>query len=163
MAAAWNLPVVYVIENNLYGISVDIRDVTNTEDLADRAAAYGIPGVVVDGMDIVAVHKAAVKAVDRARRGEGPTLIECKTYRWQGHHVGDPGDYRVRRDPDEKKKWMDRCPVSALRCELLAQKMTEEDVAAIESDIEAEIQKAVTFAKESPYPDPEEAFTDIFA
>lgn len=163
MAAAWNLPVVYVIENNLYGISVDIRDVTNTENLADRAFGYGIPGVVVDGMDITAVHKAAVEAIERARKGEGPTLIECKTYRWQGHHVGDPGDYRLRRDADEKKNWMDRCPIKALRDAMLASKISEQDIVKIEEEIEAEVQAAVTFAKESPYPDPEEAFTDIFA
>ncbi len=97
MAAAWNLPIIYVIENNLYGISVDIRDVTNTPNLADRALGYGIPGVVVDGMDVLAVHQAAKEAVDRARSGNGPTLIECKTYRWQGHHVGDPATYRERK------------------------------------------------------------------
>lgn len=92
MAAAWDLPCVYVIENNLYGISVDIRDVTNTPDLAVRAKAYDIPGVVVDGMDVTAVYEAAEKAVKRARAGKGPTIIECKTYRWQGHHVGDPAE-----------------------------------------------------------------------
>ncbi|MDR1572013.1 MAG: thiamine pyrophosphate-dependent dehydrogenase E1 component subunit alpha, partial [Clostridiales Family XIII bacterium] len=101
MAAAWDLPVIYVIENNLYGISVDIRDVTNTENLADRAIGYGIPGVVVDGMDVLAVYEAAADAVKRARAGRGPTIIECKTYRWQGHHVGDPGEYRSRRGEGE--------------------------------------------------------------
>ncbi|MBR0599225.1 thiamine pyrophosphate-dependent dehydrogenase E1 component subunit alpha [Sinanaerobacter chloroacetimidivorans] len=163
MAAAWKLPIVYVIENNLYGISVDIRDVTNTENLADRAAAYGISGVVVDGMNVIAVHQAAEKAVKRARDGEGPTLIECKTYRWQGHHVGDPAVYRARRNEKEKAEWMERCPVNALRAALINGKVTEKEMLKIEETIEAEVQAAVTFAKESPYPDPSEAYTDIFA
>lgn len=164
MASAWNLPVVYVIENNLYGISVDIRDVTNVENLADRAHGYGIPGVVVDGMDIIAVYEAAVEAVARARRGEGPTLIECKTYRWQGHHVGDPAVYRSRRNPNEKAEWQSRCPVDCMRDEMIKEKvLTEKEVEKIENKIEEEIQVAVKFAAESPYPEVSEAFTDIFA
>jgi pyruvate dehydrogenase E1 component alpha subunit len=163
MAAAWKLPIVYVIENNLYGISVDIRDVTNTENLADRAIAYGIPGVVVDGMNVVAVHQAAEKAVKRARIGEGPTLIECKTYRWQGHHVGDPAVYRARKNENEKAEWMDRCPIKLLRNALLRGKASEEELLKIEEAIDKEVQAAVAFAKESPYPDPAEAYADIFA
>lgn len=163
MAAAWDLPVIYVIENNLYGISVDIRDVTNTIDLADRAKAYGIPGVVVDGMDVFAVYEAALKAVERARKGKGPTLIECKAYRWQGHHVGDPATYRARRDEREKEQWMERCPVKNMRVAMLEKQIDEKEMAAIEEAVEQEIQAAVTFAKESPYPDPSEAYTDIFA
>ena len=163
MAAAWKLPIVYVIENNLYGISVDIRDVTNTENLADRAIAYGIPGVVVDGMNVIAVHQAAERAVKRARIGEGPTLIECKTYRWQGHHVGDPAVYRARKNENEKAEWMDRCPIKLLRNALLRGKASEEELLKIEEAIEKEVQAAVAFAKESPYPDPAEAYTDIFA
>ena len=163
MAAAWNLPCVYVIENNLYGISVDIRDVTNTPDLAVRAKAYDIPGVVVDGMDVTAVDEAAVKAVERARKGEGPTIIECKTYRWQGHHVGDPALYRQRRSETEKEDWMARCPVATLRKEMIAASKAEEaEIAALEEKIEAEIQEAVKFAADSPYPDAEEAYTDVF-
>ena len=164
IAAAWNLPVIYVIENNLYGISVDIRDVTNTENLADRAAGYGIPGVVTDGMDVLAVYEAAVNAVKRARAGEGPTIIECKTYRWQGHHVGDPGEYRSRKDEGEKSEWMERCPVRTFRARLIAEsgKVKEGDLRALEAAIEEEIEAAARFATESPYPDPQEAFDDIF-
>ena len=163
MAAAWDLPCVYVIENNLYGISVDIRDVTNTPDLAVRAKAYDIPGVVVDGMDVTAVYEAAKKAVKRARDGKGPTIIECKTYRWQGHHVGDPAVYRQRRSKTEKEDWMARCPVANLRKEMIeAGKAEEAEIAALEERIEAEIQEAVKFAADSPYPDAEEAYTDVF-
>jgi pyruvate dehydrogenase E1 component alpha subunit len=163
MAAAWKLPCVYMIENNLYGISVDIRDVTNTPDLADRAKAYGIPGVVADGMDVEAVYEAAAGAVARARKGGGPSIIEYKTYRWQGHHVGDPADYRARRNAKEKEAWMKRCPVRAFRARLLASGESESGVASLEGAVEEEIQAAVKFAMDSPYPDASEAFTDVFA
>jgi len=163
MAAAWDLPCIYVIENNLYGISVDIRSVTNTENLADRAKAYGIPGVVVDGMDVLAVYEAAEQAVKHARGGKGPSIIECKTYRWQGHHVGDPGDYRARRDKKEKESWMARCPVTNFRIKMLEAGIDEAKIAAAEDVIEEEIQAAVKFAVDSPYPEVSEAFTDIFA
>ncbi len=163
MAAAWDLPCIYVIENNLYGISVDIRDVTNTPDLAVRAKAYDIPGVVVDGMDVTAVYEAAVKAVKRAREGKGPTLIECKTYRWQGHHVGDPATYRKRKSETEKEDWMARCPVATLRKEMIESgKAKEAEIEKLESQIEEQIQEAVQFAADSPYPEASEAFTDVF-
>ena len=163
MAAAWDLPCIYIIENNLYGISVDIRDVTNTPDLAVRAKAYDIPGVVVDGMDVTAVYEAAVKAVKRAREGKGPTLIECKTYRWQGHHVGDPATYRKRRSETEKEDWMARCPVATLRKEMIESgKAKEAEIEKLESQIEEKIQEAVQFAADSPYPEASEAFTDVF-
>ncbi len=163
MAAAWDLPVLYVLENNLYGISVDTRDVTNTENLADRAIGYGIPGVVVDGMDVTAVYEAAKTAVERARSGEGPTLIECKTYRWQGHHVGDPATYRKRRSETEKEDWMTRCPVDCLKDEVFAEKKAKaSDFSAIEEAVNKEIAEAVDFAKASPYPDVSEAFEAIY-
>ena len=162
MAAAWDLPVIYVVENNLYGISVDIRDVTNTEHIADRAPGYGIPGVVVDGMDVLAVYAAAKKAVKRARAGNGPTIIECKTYRWQGHHVGDPGEYRARREKNEKENWVARCPVVNFRALARDEGIAEAKIAAVEAAIEEEIQAAVKFAADSPYPDASEAYTDVF-
>lgn len=163
MAAAWDLPCIYVIENNLYGISVDIRDVTNTPDLAVRAQAYNIPGVVVDGMDVVAVYEAAKKAVERARKGEGPTLIECKTYRWQGHHVGDPATYRKRRSETEKEDWMKKDPIPALKEAVLkAGIASEEDFDKLDRLVEDEIQTAVQFAVDSEYPPAEDAYTDVF-
>ena len=163
MAAAWDLPCIYVIENNLYGISVDIRDVTNTPDLAVRAQAYNIPGVVVDGMDVAAVYEAAKKAVERARKGEGPTLIECKTYRWQGHHVGDPATYRKRRSETEKEDWMKKDPIPALKEAVLkAGIASEEDFDKLDRLVEDEIQAAVQFAVESEYPPAEDAYTDVF-
>ena len=163
MAAAWKLPCIYVIENNLYGISVDIRSVTNTENLADRALAYGIPGLVVDGMDVDAVFAAAKEAVARARAGKGPSIIECKTYRWLGHHVGDPGEYRVRRDPEEKEKWMARCPLRNFRARLIRENIRESRLEAAEVLVNKEIGDAVEYALDSPWPDPAEAFEDLFA
>ncbi|MGI6257383.1 MAG: thiamine pyrophosphate-dependent dehydrogenase E1 component subunit alpha [Anaerovoracaceae bacterium] len=164
MAAAWDLPCIYVIENNLYGISVDIRDVTNTPDLAVRAKAYDIPGVIVDGMDVIAVYEAAKEAVDRAREGKGPTLIECKTYRWQGHHVGDPATYRSRKSETEKEDWMARCPVDCFKDLVIeAGKATAEEFAQLEAKVEEVVQEAVKFAADSDYPDASEAYTDVFA
>ena len=156
MAAAWDLPIVYIIENNLYGISVDIRDVTKEHDLYKRCAAYGIPGEKVDGNDVFAVNEAVERAVKRARKGEGPTLIECKTYRWQGHHVGDPAVYRPE---EEKESWLKKDPILKLeKLGLLSQK----EIDAIKAKVEEEIQAACKFAEESEYPDASEAFTDLF-
>lgn len=163
MAAAWDLPVIYVLENNLYGISVDIRDVTNTPNVADRAIGYGIPGVIVDGMDVTEVYGAAKAAIERARSGAGPTLIECKTYRWQGHHVGDPATYRKRKSETEKEDWMGKCPIDCLKAEMLSTKKAKaSDFEAIETAVDKEIEEAVNFAKESPYPDVSEVFDDIY-
>lgn len=164
MAAAWKLPAVYVIENNLYGISVDIRDVTNTPDLADRAKGYGIPGYVVDGMDVTAVYETAKKAIADAREGKGPSIIECKTYRWQGHHVGDPAVYRKRKSETEREDWMARDPIKTLKAAMIEQGMaTEEEIQAVMDRVENEIQAAVKFAVDSDYPDAADAYTNVFA
>jgi Pyruvate/2-oxoglutarate dehydrogenase complex, dehydrogenase (E1) component, eukaryotic type, alpha subunit len=163
MAAAWDLPCIYVIENNLYGISTDIRDVTNTPDLSVRAKAYNIPGVTVDGMDVTAVYEAAKTAVERAREGKGPTLIEAKTYRWQGHHVGDPALYRQRKSKTEKEDWMKKDPIPALeKAAVAAKKMTKKDFEALREEVEAKVQAADKFAVDSEYPEVEDAFTDVF-
>ena len=156
MAAAWNLPIVYIIENNLFGISVDIRRVTKEHDLYKRAEGYGMPGVCVDGNDVFAVYEAVRTAVERARKGEGPTLIECKTYRWQGHHVGDPGEYR---SPDELAEWKAREPLAVLESKGL---LTQKEMDEIKAGVEAEIAAACKFAEESPYPEESEAYADVF-
>ena len=158
MAAAWNLPIVYIIENNLYGISVDIRRVTKEHQLSKRAVGYGIPGTTIDGNDVFTVYDTVSKAVSRARKGEGPTLIECLTYRWQGHHVGDPAVYRPE---DEVAAWRasKNEPIAKLESlKLLSQK----DIDAIKAEVESEIRAACTFAEESPYADIAEAYTDVF-
>ncbi|MFZ5634025.1 MAG: thiamine pyrophosphate-dependent dehydrogenase E1 component subunit alpha [Bacillota bacterium] len=162
MAAAWKLPVVYIIENNLYGISVNINRVTAVADLSVRAKAYGMPGVMVDGNDVLAVYGAVREAVAAAREGGGPTLVECKTYRWRGHHVGDPAiEYRTR---EEEARWKQQCPIGRLGRELVEKSLAAEDqLKEIERKVAEEIRAAVEFAKESPYPAPEEAFEDLFA
>ena len=156
MAAAWDLPVVFIIENNLYGISVDIRSVTKETQLSKRAVGYGIPGVTIYGNDVFAVYETVKEAVDRARDGGGPTLIECETYRWQGHHVGDPGVYRPE---DEVAFWRAKDPIGNLEAlKLLSQK----EIDTIRAAVDAEIADACKFAEESPYPDIAEAYTDVF-
>lgn len=162
MAAAWKLPVVYVCENNLYGISVGIRKVTNTPDLAIRAIAYDIPNIIVDGNDVLEVYRVTKEAVGRARKAEGPTLIECKTYRWKGHHVGDPG--QIYRLEEEIKEWKKRCPIKTFRKRLIEEKTaSEEEINSIEKDTKKMIKEALDFAIQSPYPDEKEAFEDLFA
>ena len=156
MAAAWNLPCVYIIENNLFGISVDIRRVTKEHQMSKRAVGYGIPGVTIDGNDVFKVYETVKEAVERARTGEGPTIIECLTYRWQGHHVGDPGEYR---DPQELADWKAKEPIGVLEKRGL---LTDAEIQEIKDAVEAEIQAACKFAEESPYPDASEAYTDLF-
>ncbi len=161
MAAAWKLPVIYVCENNLYGVSVDIRKVTNTKDLATRAFAYDIPGIVVNGNDVLEVYRVTKEAVELARGGGGPSLIECKTYRWKGHNVGDPG--RVYRLEEERKEWIERCPIKTFRERLKKEKISsEKELNLIEEDTKKMIKEAVDFAIQSPYPDEMEAFEDLF-
>lgn len=162
MAAIWDLPVIYIVENNQYAMSVPWRAVSKNPDAADRAAAYGIPGVVVDGMDVLAVWEAVGEAVQRARRGGGPTLVECKTYRWYGHSRSDPRIYRTR---EEEKKWKERDPITLLAQKLLqADLATQAELEAIEQRARASIERAVKFAlEESPDPDPKDLYVGLFA
>lgn len=157
MAAAWDLPIVYIIENNSFGISVDIHRVTKEHDLAKRAVGYGIEGVTIDGNDVFTVYETVAAAVERARKGEGPTIVECKTYRWQGHHVGDPATYRPEGDLE---KWKAREPLLVLEEKGL---LTDAEMAQIREGIEAEVKEACKFAEESPYADASEAYTDVFS
>lgn len=156
MAAAWDLPIVYIIENNLYGISVDIRKVTKEHQLSKRAVGYGIPGITIDGNDVFAVYEEVKAAAERARKGEGPTLIECLTYRWQGHHVGDPGVYRPE---DEVADWKSYDPIGNLEKKNL---LTVSEISEIQSIVDKEIAQACKFAEESPYADVSEVYTDLF-
>lgn len=162
MASAWDLPIVYVIENNLYGISVGLKRVTKVADLSVRAQGYGMKGISIDGNDVLKVYETVKEAVDYARQGNGPTLIECKTYRHKGHHVGDPGlEYRTR---EEEEEWKARCPLPCFKDYLLKEKKaTKKAISELELSIIEEIKEAVEFAKNSPYPDPSEAFEDIYA
>lgn len=161
MAAIWSLPVVFVLENNHYAVSTNVEDVIKVKDLSQRAAAYGIPGVRVDGFDVIAVYAAATEAVARARRGEGPTLLVTECYRLEGHYAGEPEVYRSR---DEVKGYWQREPLGRFRREMVdAGAVTEGELDDIEAAVQREIDQAVEFAKNSPVPDPATAMDYIYA
>jgi len=147
LAAIWKLPVVYVCENNGFAESTPAAYATSVPDVAGRAAAYGIPGVIADGADVLDVYEAAGAAVARARAGEGPTLLEVKTYRFMGHFEGDPDRYR---DDDERRTTREHDAITSLRARLEA---AEDELASIEAEIEAAVSQAVDFARASPFPD----------
>lgn len=161
MAAIWKLPVIFVCENNLYAMGTRQSRVMAIKNVADRATAYGIPGEVVDGNDVLAVYEAAQKAVERARKGEGPTLIECKTYRHKGHSRIDLAKYRPK---EEVEEWLAKDPIKRFKEKLLqTNTLVEAEIQQIEKEVSAEIEEAVKFAMESPYPAPEEASEDVYA
>ncbi len=160
MAAVYRLPVIFVNENNQYASTTPASYAVSVRDVAERAGGYGIPGVVVDGNDLFAVREATLEAAARARAGDGPTLLECKTYRWRGHYIGDPEQYR---DRGEVAQWRERCPIQRLQSELLSRGMVrQEEIAEISRRIDQEVNEAVQFAEESPLPDPDEAIDDLF-
>ncbi len=161
MAAIWSLPVIFVCENNLYAMGTRQSMVMKIENIADRAAAYGIPGVTVDGNDVLAVYEAAREAVDRARHGEGPTLIECKTYRHKGHSRFDPATYRPKAEVEE---WLKKDPIPRFKAKLQKMKLlTEQEAEKLEQEAILAVEEAVKFAMESPYPAPEEALENVYA
>ena len=161
LASLWKLPVIFVCENNLYAISVSTKKSTSVENIADRAAAYGMPGLIVDGNDVLAVYEAARNAVERARKGEGPTLLECKTYRWLGHFAGDPGDaYRTK---EEVEAWKEKCPIKKLKTKLVEEGiLSEEEINRIDEEVKREVEEAAEYAINSPYPSSEELVKDVF-
>jgi pyruvate dehydrogenase E1 component alpha subunit len=161
LASAFDLPIVYVCENNLYAVGTRQSQVRKIEDIADRGTAYGIPGLAIDGNNVIAVYEAIKEAVDRARAGEGPTLIECKTYRWRTHFEGEPDTYRP---PEEVKAWMRREPIAPYRRQLIESGvLSEAEAAEIESAVLREIDEAVEFGRSSPSPKPESALEDLWA
>lgn len=161
MASTWKLPVVFVCENNLYAMGTRQSMVMNIENVADRAVAYGMKGVSVDGNDVLAVHRATSEAVERARRGEGPTLIECKTYRHRGHSRVDSAKYRPK---EEVQEWLRRDPVKNFREHLTREHLlSEAELLLVEKEAAAKVEDAVRFAMESSYPAPTEALEDVYA
>jgi pyruvate dehydrogenase E1 component alpha subunit len=161
MASIWTLPVVFVCENNKYGMSMDIAKAMAVANVADRAAAYAMPGVVVDGNDLPAVAAASRVAVARARDGGGPTLVECKTYRLRGHSKSDRNLYRCM---DEIEGWRARDPIRRLESELVATgRFDAASLATIEADAARENERALEFAKSSPDPDPADLTRDVYA
>ena len=163
LAALWQLPVVYVLENNLYAISTPALKSSKLKNISDRAAAYGMPAAVADGMDVLSVYEAVWQAVERARRGEGPTLVECKTYRFRGHHEGDPKRGETYRTKQEMDEWEKRDCILRLGEKLIKErKSTQAELDAINQEVMKEIDDAVAFAKESPSPKPEDVMTYLF-
>lgn len=161
MASVWDLPVVFVLENNRYAVSTNVDDVVKVKDLSERAHAYGIPGVRVDGFDVLAVYQAAVEAVERARSGKGPTLLVTESYRFEGHYAGEPEVYR---DKSEVQAYRQQDPIPRFRQYLLDDEQVEaEELDAIDRAIRQEIEAAVEFAKSSPEPDPSTAMDYIYA
>jgi pyruvate dehydrogenase E1 component alpha subunit len=161
LASAFALPVIYVCENNLYGVGTRQSRVRKVEDIAERAVAYNMPGAVVDGNSVIAVYEAARQAVDRARAGDGPTLIECKTYRWRTHFEGERDTYRP---PEEVEAWLKREPIAPYR-QLLIERgvISEHEAEAIEQQVARDLEAAVEFARSSPLPAPEAALEDLWA
>jgi TPP-dependent pyruvate/acetoin dehydrogenase alpha subunit len=153
LAAVWKLPVLFVCENNVYGFSTHYRRVMVREDIADRAAGYGMPGLVVDGMDAAAVYAAAGKAIEKARAGGGPTLLECKTYRFMGHSRFEPSSYRTREELDQ---WKKRDPIALLAGRLRGLGVAEAELAAVDEEAVALMDEAVRFAEASPDPAPDD-------
>lgn len=159
MAAAWNLPVVWFIENNCYGVSTEIHRVTNTPDLATRAAAYGVEYAIVDGTDAVAVYEAMKKAMAHARSGEGPYIVEAKVYRYQGHYCGDPAVYRPVQYMEAALK---NDPIEKLAGKLTAVGVGQDELNKLKNAAEEEMDEAVKFADRSEYPDPATVLEDMY-
>jgi TPP-dependent pyruvate/acetoin dehydrogenase alpha subunit len=160
-AAVQQLPIVFVCENNIYGASTPFTLTSLVPNVADRASAYGIPSLIVDGMDVVAVRAAVTEARARAARGDGPTLIEAKTYRYAGHSRGDARRYRSR---DEEAAWKEKDPIDRLAAALTKEVLPDESALdAIRAGVDAEIDDAIEFSRNSPGPEPADALTDAYA
>ncbi len=161
IAAIWDLPVIFVCENNKYGASTAIEKVTRVPRIADRAVAYGIPGRTVDGNDVEAVYDAMVEAADAARQGKGPTLLELETYRFAGHSRSDPGHYRSK---EEIADWKTRDPLIRYEAFCLSEGiLSGDEIAEMKASIERELDEAVAFAESSPSPAPEDCLNDVYA
>ncbi|MBC7263514.1 MAG: pyruvate dehydrogenase (acetyl-transferring) E1 component subunit alpha [Chloroflexi bacterium] len=161
LAAIWQLPVVFVCENNQYGMSMPVQKSMPVKDVAERAASYAMPGVVVDGNDVLQVYEAVSEAVQRAREGKGPSLIECKTYRWKGHSKSDQERYRTR---EEVEAWKKKDPIARFQKWLLEKGIaTEEEIEAISARARQIIEDAVAFAETSPEPSPDTIMEGVYA
>lgn len=160
MAGLWKLPVLYILENNQYAMGTSVeRAAANPEALYKRGEPFGIPGVVVDGMDILAVRSAAQMAIEHVRAGKGPMILEMKTYRYRGHSMSDPAQYRSKQEVDEVKRKSD--PIEHIKHILAEQGVAEEKLKSIDKEVKNSVKVAVEFSENSPEPGPEELFTDI--
>ena len=161
LASIWKLPVIFYCENNLYGMSMPFKKHMNIENIADRAASYGMPGYIVDGNDAVAVYNLIEEAAQYVRSGQGPVLVESKTYRWLGHSKSDANKYRTK---EEIEEWKMKCPINRMRNYLLDRDiMTEDELSGMEKTANDDIEAAVKFAQESPYPSLDTILDDVYA
>jgi len=161
MAALWKLPVVYVIENNRYGMGTSINRASARTDLFHRGMAYGIPGEQVDGMNVLAVHEAALAAAEHARSGQGPIILEMMTYRYRGHSMSDPAKYRTREEVTRMRAEHD--PIEQVRHRLLEGGTSEGELRELETQVRNIVAEAAQFAQDSPEPDPDDLWTDVLA
>jgi pyruvate dehydrogenase E1 component alpha subunit len=160
MAMSWKLPVIFVVENNGYAMGTSVQRTSNVTELYTMGEAYDIPSEPVDGMNVEAIHDAVSRAADRARKGDGPTFLEFRTYRYRGHSMSDPQKYRTKEEVEEYKK---RDPIEQVRATILENNLaTEADLDAIEQKIKEIVAESVRFSEESAFPDPKEAYTDVY-
>ncbi|MCP9754381.1 pyruvate dehydrogenase (acetyl-transferring) E1 component subunit alpha [Lacihabitans sp. CCS-44] len=160
MAMTWKIPTIFVVENNGYAMGTSVERTSNVRELYTLAEAYDMPAEPVDAMDVEIVHEAVGRAAERARKGDGPTFLEFKTYRFRGHSMSDPQKYRTK---EEVAEWKQRDPIELIKDRILSQKIaSEEELTAIDAKIKVQVEESVTFAEESPWPKPEEAFEDIY-
>ena len=161
MAALWKIPVIYVIENNKYGMGTSVSRASASQDLYERGKAYGIPGEQVDGMDVMAVKEAGDKAVKHAKAGKGPYILEMLTYRYRGHSMSDPAKYRSREEVNKMRSEKD--PIDRFRDRMLSAKLTDEDeLKGIDKEVKSIVSEAAEFAQNSPEPEAEELWTDVY-
>lgn len=161
MASTWDLPAIFLIENNQYGEATPVDKQHNVDHLSDTAQAYDIPGVTVDGMDVTAVAEAVTEARNRARAGDGPTFIEAETYRYRGHYEGDEQPYRT---DEEIEQWKERDSIESFKERLIDRgELTEEEFEEMQAQVEQTIEDAIDYAQDAPLPDPSEAYEDMFA
>ncbi len=160
MAMNWKLPVIFIIENNQYAMGTSVDRTTNVTDMSKMALSYEMPAETVDGMSPEDVCAAIEKAAKRGRKGEGPTLLNIETYRYKGHSMSDPQKYRTK---DEVSEYQEKDPITHVKNILLAKKwMTEEEIKAVEKEVKAEVEESVKFAEESPLPEPQELYEDVY-
>ncbi len=160
LASIWKLPVIYLCENNLYALSNPHKKNHHIENIADSASSYGIPGLIVDGMDVIDVYNKVSEAVQRAREGNGPILVEAKTYRYKGHFVGDPVEYIPKEEYDT---WIKKCPIKQYKQKLLFKNIvSKEELHKIEQKIVNKINKATEYARSCPLPKPVQLFEDVY-
>lgn len=163
-ASVQKLPVIYIVENNTYGISVSQKRHQNITDISVRSAAYGIEGLTIDGNDVLEVYDTVRKLVKKAREGDGPVILECKTYRWRGHHEGDPDQGTRYRSREEIEQWKKKCPINRFEKHLVEQEeLKKEDLDKKREMVAGQIEQAVEYARKSPEPEFEAALEDVYA